>query len=184
MERPTRQIPPIFQDLPGDDAPNRERNVLEEVPDKLIPLERQTYEVAEELRLLMIWAIILAAVTTWVFPVLPDTVTVGGWALWWLGGAITTVMEFVAQYWLIEVVLGGLFLLSAFYLVIASHWLRQAPLKMQWCMYGSVVVVIPNVLALLAIVVLWLAVVFIWVFLIFLFFALIGGCIELCSSGR
>ena len=170
MGRPRRDIPPLFDDLP----PAGERNVLEELQDNMVSLEKQPYEVAEELRYLFIWMIILATVTTPVFPFLPQTVDVGGWALWWLGGAITIVMECVAQYWLIAVILGGLFLLSALYLVLASQWLKHATKRAQWCMYGSVVLIIPNLLSLLAILVLWLAVIMVWAFIAFLVIGSIG----------
>jgi hypothetical protein len=187
MGREDRHLPPLFQDLddaPGADAPNRERNVLADVPDRLIPLERQKYAVAEELKVLVIVTIAFAALTTWVFPVLPDTVDVGGWALWWLGGAITTVMEWVAHLWIVAVVLGGLSFFLAVSLVVLSRWLKEATKTEQYLMYGSVVLIIPNVLALLAIVALWLAVVLIWGFIVFLSIAILGLCIELVSSSR
>ena len=174
MERQTRQIPPLFQEVPGDDAPYRERNVLEDIPDKLISLERHKYEVAEELKSLMILTIAFATFFTWVFPFLPDQVDVGGWALWWLGGAITGVMEWVAHLWVVAVVLGGLSFFLALWLVVASHWLTRATKREQLLMYVSVVLIIPNLLALLAIVVLWAVVVLIWTFIICIPLAIIG----------
>jgi hypothetical protein len=183
MKRPGQDIPPLFHDLP-DAPPAGERNVLEEVPGHLLSPQRQTYEVAEELRLLIIITCCFAGLTTWVFPILPDSVDVGGWALWWLGGAITTVMEFVARYWLIEVVLGGLFLLCALYLVIASHGLSKATKTEQLLMYGSVVLIIPNFLALLSILVLWLAVILIWAIIICIPIAIVGLIIEGMGAGR
>jgi hypothetical protein len=187
MERPTRQIPPLFQDLQdveNDEAPRGERNVLEEVPDRLTPLEKQTYEVAEELRILIIITCCFAGLTTWVFPVLPDTVDVGGFALWWLGGVITTVMEWVAGLWVVAVVLGGISFFLALYLVVASHWLTRATKTEQLLMYGSVVLSVPNLLALLSIVVLWTVVVVLWGLIVFLILAIIGLCIQLFSPGR
>jgi hypothetical protein len=177
MKRPGRHLPPLFQDLPeahSGTAPEAERNVLEDVPGHLSSLARQTYEVSEELKFLIIRAIILAAVTTWVFPVLPDSVNVGGWALWWLGGAITGVMEWVAHLWVVAVVLGGLSFFLALWLVVASHWLTRATKREQLLMYVSVVLIIPNLLALLAIVVLWAVVVLIWTFIICIPLAIIG----------
>jgi hypothetical protein len=185
MGREDRHIPPLFQDLddaPGDDAPNRERNVLEEVPDKLLPLERQKYEVAEELKVVVIITIAFTALTSWVFPVLPDTVDVGGWALWWLGGAITTVMEWVAHLWIVAVILGSLSFFLSLWLVVASRWLKEATEREQHLMYISAVLSIPNLLALLTIVALWLAVVLIWGFIVFLILGIIGLVIQSFSS--
>jgi hypothetical protein len=184
MGRPGGHIPPLFQELPGDDAPDRERNVLADVPDKLTPLERYKYEVAEELKSLMLLTIAFAALTTWLFPYLPDTVNAGGWMLWWLGGAIIVVMEWVASQWIVAVVLGGISFFLAAPLVVLSHWLKEATKTEQYLMYGSALLIIPNVLALLAIVVLWAAVVLIWAFIFFLVIAIIGLVIQLVSSGR
>jgi hypothetical protein len=187
MKRPGRHIPPLFQDLPeapSDSAPTEERNVLEDVPGHLSSLARQTYEVAEELRYVIIRAIILAAVTTWVFPVLPDSVNIGGWALWWLDGAITGVMEWVAHLWVVAVVLGSLSFFLACWLVVASHWLTRATKREQVLMYVSVVLIIPNLLALLAIVVLWAVVVLIWAIIICIPIAIVGLIIEQMGAGR
>jgi hypothetical protein len=174
MGRPGGDIPPLFQDLPGDDAPNGERNALAEVPAKLTPLEHYKYEVADELKSLIYFTITFAAVTTWVFPFLPDTVIVGGWALWWLGGVITTVMEWVAQQWIAAVVLGGLSFFLAGSLVVVSHWLKAATKTEQYLMYCSTVLIIPNVLAIMAIVALWLAVIGIWVAIAALAWLILG----------
>jgi hypothetical protein len=187
MKRPGRHIPPLFQDLPeapSDSAPTEERNVLEDVPGHLISLARQTYEVAEDLRYVIIRAIIFAAVTTWVFPVLPDTVTVGGWTLWWLDDAITGVMEWVAHLWAVAVVLGSLSFFLALWLVVASHWLTRATKREQVLMYVSVLLIIPHLLALLAIVVLWAVVVLIWAIIICIPIAIVGLIIERMGAGR
>jgi hypothetical protein len=184
MERQTGQIPPLFQRLPGDNAPDRERNVLADIPDKLTSLERHKYKVAEELQIVIFWSIIFAAVTTWAFPFLPETVNVGGWALWGIGGTIITVMEWVAHLWIVAVVLGGLSFFLAAWLAVASRWLKEATKIEQYLMYVSVVLIIPNFLALLAIVVVWAVVVLIWGLIAFLILASIGLFIQLVSSGR
>jgi hypothetical protein len=184
MERQTGQIPPLFQKVPGDDAPDRERNVLEDIPDKLTSLERHKYEVAEELQIVIFWSIIFAAVTTGAFPFLPDSVNVGGWALMWMDGAIITVMEWVAHLWIVAVVLGGLSFFLAAWLAVASHWLTEATKTEQYLMYISAVLIIPNLLALLSILVLWAAVVLLWGLIVFLILAIIGLVIQLVSPGR
>jgi hypothetical protein len=170
--------------VPGGDPGNNKLNALGELLEKLTPLERQKYPVSPEFRWLAIVTIILAALTTPVFPFLPQTVEVGGWMLWWLGGSISWIMEFVARYWLVEVALGGVAFLLTLYLVVASHWLRDAPKKMQWFMVGSSALIVPNVLALLSILVLWVAVIIVWAFLLFLVIAIIGLFVQLFSSGR
>jgi hypothetical protein len=187
MGREDRHIPPLFQgldDAPGEDAQNGERNVLADVPDKLLPLERQKYEVAEELKVVVIVTIAFTALTSWMFPVLPETVNVGGWALWWLGGAITTVMEWVAHLWIVAVVLGGLSFFLAVSLVVLSHWLKEATRVEQYLMYGSAVLSIPNVLALLAIVALWAAVIVVWLAIAAIAYAILGGILMLFIHDR
>jgi hypothetical protein len=119
-----------------------------------------------------------------VFPFLPDQVDVGGWALWWLGGAITTVMEFVAHLWVVAVVLGSLSFFLACWLVVASHWLTRATKREQVLMYVSVVLLVPNLLALLAIVGLWAVVVLIWAIIICIPIAIVGLIIEGMGAGR
>ena len=183
MKRPGQDIPPLFQGLP-DAPPAGERNVLEEVPGHLLSPKRQTYEVAEELRLLIIITCCFAGLTTWVFPFLPDTVDIGGFVLWWLGGVITKVMEWVAHLWVVAVVLGGLSFFLALYLVVASHWLTRATKTEQLLMYGSAMLSVPNLLALLSILVLWLVVILIWAFILFLVIAVIGFFVQLFSPGR
>jgi hypothetical protein len=184
MERQTGQIPPLFQKVPGDDAPDRERNVLADIPDKLTSLERHKYEVAEELQFVIFWSIIFAAVTTWVFPFLPDSVNVGGWALMWMDGAIITVMEWVAHLWIVAVVLGSLSFFLAAWLAVASRWLKEATKIEQYLMYVSVALIIPNFLAVLAIVALWAAVIVIWLAIAAIVYAILGCILMLFIHDR
>ena len=83
--------------------------------------------------------------------------------MWGLGGSITAVMEYAAAWWLVEVSLGGVALLLTLYLVGASHWLTQAPKKLQWLMYASPLLLAHNVLVLFVILASWAVVILIWI---------------------
>jgi hypothetical protein len=166
---------PNQQEVLGEKFPYGEQNALRDLLGHTTPLEQRKYPVSAEIRWVTSITIVLAALTTPVFPFLPETVDVGGWALWWLGGSITAVMEFVARYWPVEVSLGGVTFLLTLYLVIASHWLRDAPEKLQWLMAASPVFIVPNVLGLVAIIALWAVVVLIWLVIFAIVLAIIGS---------
>jgi hypothetical protein len=154
------------QQVLGEEPLPGETNALAQLLGRLTPLEEHKYPVSLEARGVVIVTIYLALLTTGLFPVLPDTVVVGGWAVWWLGGWITWVMEYAARYWLIEVCLGGLALLLCLYLVVASRWLTKASKRQQWLMFASPLLIAHNVLVLFLILASWAVVILIWAVLI------------------
>jgi hypothetical protein len=143
-------------------ARNGESNVLNELLERMTPLEQQGYRISPELRMLTLVMLGLAVLTMAVFPILPEDVTVGGWALWWLGGWITWIMEFTAPLWPVAVALGTVFLLLDVVLVVASRWLHEAPKRVQLLLFASPLLLLPNVLALGIILASWAVVILIW----------------------
>jgi hypothetical protein len=143
-------------------ARNEESNVLSELLERMTPLEQQGYRISPELRMLTLVMLGLAVLTMAVFPILPEDVTVGGWALWWLGGWITWIMEFSASLWPVAVALGTVFLLLDVVLVVASRWLHEAPKRVQLLLFASPLLLLPNALTLGIILASWAVVILIW----------------------
>jgi hypothetical protein len=154
------------QKAPGTDIPQGETNALGDLVGRLPPLESRKYPVSPEIRWLVIVTISLAAFTTCIFPFWPENANVGGWTLWGLGGWISSVMEYGARNWPLEVSLGGLALLVEIYMVLASNWLKEAPEKMQWIMVGSSLLIAHNVVVFAAFLALWALVILIWAVII------------------
>jgi hypothetical protein len=119
-----------------------------------------------EIRWLTIVTIVLTVLTTCVFPFWPEDVNVGGWALWGLGGWISSVMEYGARNWPLEVLLGGLALLVEIYMVLASNWFREPLQRMQLMVACSMLLIIHNVAVFSAFLALWVLVVLIWAVII------------------
>ena len=76
---------------------------------------------------------------------------------------ISSVTQYGARNWLLEVSLGGLALLLEIYMVWASNWLKEAPEKMQWIMVGGLLLVVHNVVVLAVLLALWALVILLWV---------------------
>jgi hypothetical protein len=70
---------------------------------------------------------------------------VGGWTSLGLGGWISSVTQYGARNWPLEVSLGGLALLLEIYMAWASNWLKETPEKMQWIMVSGLLLVVHNV---------------------------------------
>jgi hypothetical protein len=143
-------------------ARNEESNVLNELLERMTPLEQQRYRISPELRMLTLVSLGLAVLTMAVFPFLPEDVTVGGWALWWLGGWLTWLMALTAPLWPVAVALGTVFLLLDVVLVVASRWLHEAPKHVQLLLFASPLLLLPNVLALGIILASWAVVILLW----------------------
>jgi hypothetical protein len=150
------------QTLHDAELPHGESNVLNELLERMTPLEQQGYPVSPELRMLTLVMLGLAVLTMGAFPILPEDVTVGGWALWGLGGWITWIMEFTARLWPVAVALGTVFLLLDVVLVVASRGLHEAPKHVQLLLFASPLLLLPNVLALGIILASWAVVILIW----------------------
>jgi hypothetical protein len=150
------------QQAPGVDTSQGETNALIELVERLSPLESRKYPVSPEIRWLVIVTIVLAACTTWVFPLWSENANVGGWTSWGLGGWISSVTQYGARNWLLEVSLGGLALLLEIYMVWASNWLKEAPEKMQWIMVGGLLLVVHNVAVFAVLLALWALVILLW----------------------
>jgi hypothetical protein len=162
--RPRSPVTPLEHQTVYDAAfPHGESNVLNELLKRMTPLEQQGYRISPELRRLTLVMLGLAVLTMAVFPILPEDVTVGGWALWWLGGWITWIMEFSARLWPVAVALGTVFLFLDMVLVVASRWLHEAPKHVQLLLFASPLLLLPNVLALGIILASWMVVILIWV---------------------
>jgi hypothetical protein len=142
--------------------PHGESNVLSDLLKRMTPLEQHGYRISPELRMLTLVMLGLAVLTMAVFPILPEDVTVGGWALWWLGGWITWILEFTARLWPVALALGTVFLLLDVVLVVASRWLHEAPKRLQLLLFVSPLLLLPNVLALGIILASWAVVILIW----------------------
>jgi hypothetical protein len=183
--RPRSPITPL-QHLTLLDAelPHGESNVLSELLVRMTPHEQRRYPVSPELRLLTLVMLGLAVLTMGVFPILPEDVTVGGWALWWLGGWITWLMEFTAQLWPVAEALGTVFLLLAVVLVVASRWLHEASKQVQLLLFASPLLLLPNVLALGSILASWAVVILIWAVIAAVAIAILRVFLTLWFRGR